>query len=775
MKAALVAVLLTALPMACFAQTVGKLPTELRGDYRFPPRVIRAADLGLRPKEVLSFLWHSEPESAPGGRARLVAQFDEKWTRYAIQGLANRAEPLVWHDHSVFGYKTELVWRAWYTDKHGFRFIDRGGSFDDFLRVFVPHFNGLVLYDAANSDNHFVAANIANANFCVPVSTALYQTHRASFGSARLVAYIARDRFPSRRAAYDWVLANCAPRLDLSCSYCPDARFPDNPMGPNGWPDYLIGADVAFKLKALIYNVSSLQAPSTLVAGGPNPEGTPLSGSSDDYGAFDAIMRRLHAPAMCYSWGTAEADQSRWGHSMVHTPGSCNLSFHAAVKPLVRLPFHQDDRPRVATPRRKVYLAFTSNEGDTLGLKCNLQWWGWPGSQVCDQLAQYRGAGTPKLDWSDHRPRCTVPRTWYLNPALVERFPAIFDYYFMTKTDSDYFACGPSGAGYVHMDFMTPEQIGAHVRSTAAVIRRTINLREVCLWGCNAQFAFDALADSLPGVRGILPKPSGAHGFGWLSRAGAHEVPVLSAGAAYYWMCRWGKIQGNHWDLDWKAITEYLNTLYETRPLPAYIEFYGLQNDIPDCLGELQKRLDPEKFEIVDLGTLMHLAGQTPPSSLGLKALPAGGGAPAARGWSQALWRDPANWEGLNGATASATERGIEVQLAPGSNWGLLRLKDVVLPPGSNQMNMSVTALSGGSWVIKIQDAYDAPNGPVADYIPFGEFPHLGRYATTLDPALQEIIRAGRPVRGISIGCSGVPGAQVVFEDLEFVRGQGMR
>ncbi|MCX6360448.1 MAG: GxGYxYP family putative glycoside hydrolase [Armatimonadetes bacterium] len=747
----------------------------LRGWYGLPARRITPRDLGLKPREVLSFVWHGEPQFAPGAAARLLPLFDEKWTRYAIQGMVNRSGPLVWLDHTTYGYKTEYVWRAWYRDKHGFRFVSKGPSFDAFVRALVPHFNGLILYDAANSDNHFVAGNIASANFCVPVSTDLYRRHRGAFGAARVVATVGRNQFPSRRAAYGWLLANCLPRLDPGCSYCPDARFPDNLMGPNEWPDYLIGADVGFHQKAFLYNISSLQASSTLVAGGPNPQGAGLAGSPDDAATFAAIMRKLRAPAVCYGWGTAEADQSRWGHSMVHTPGAGNLSFHAAVKPLVKLPFRQDDRPRVDTPKKKVYIAFTSNEGDTLGLKANLQWWGWTGSQVYDALARFDGDEAPRLDWSDHRPRCDVPRTWYLNPLLVARFPALFDYYFLTKTPADHFACAPSGAGYVHMDFMPPGLADKHLRNTARIIRETLNVREVSLWGSSQQAAFDALARELPGIRGILPKPSGAHRYGWLSFAGPSRTPVLSAGDAYYCMMTWGKVEGNHWTIDWDKLLGYLNKVYAERGRPAFLEFYGLQNDLPEALGELRKRLDPERFEIVDLGTLMHLAAQAPASRRGVAERPAEVQTTAPLPWSNALWRRAENWQGVNGATVTATARGIRVKLAPEAKWGLARLPGILLPACCGQMNMTVRSLTGGSWVIKLQGRFDAPDSPLADYIPFGEFPHLGRYATTLDPAVQEMARAGEPLEGLYIGCSGIPGAEVVFEDLAFVAGKGIR
>ncbi len=732
---------------AIAAIDVTGFPTELKVDYRLPFKSISRANLGLREKEVFSFVWHPNAD-------RSHCLFAEKWVMYAIQGMVNRAGPMIWLDHSEFGYLSDVHWRKWYQEQHGFVFLDQGSGLGDLLKSSAGCFNGVVVYDDCDSDNHFLAANIASLNLCIPVSVSVYEKHRSAFDGLPVVLYLSAERL-SRQTAYNWIATNCIPLMDRTCSYCPDARFADNLMGPLEWYEYALGADIGFYFKCPIYNVSSLPAPSAHVAGGPNPQGIGMEGSPEDHAAFATIMQQLLPPARCYGWGTAEADQSRWGHVMVHTPGSCNLSFHAAVKPLTKLPFVQNTTPRIAKPEPKVYIAFTANEGDTMGVKCNLHWGGWENAR-----------------------QGKVPVTWYVNPFLIKRFPAVFDYYFMTSTPNDYFACAPSGAGYCHLDFAQPKDAERFIKFSAEVIRETINVREVSLWASDRNYEHELMARYYSDLRGILPKPMGAHQYGWLSFTETKHLPVLRAGDAYYWFLRWGELVRKNgadgWSLDYDKIIRFIEEARASRAEPCFIEFYGLQNDLPDCIAELREKLDPRLCEIVDLGTLMHLAAQVQPSTLDL-AEPGDptvgeGVQPAVGGtipWTDKTWREAGNWIGLNGASVSQTPNGIKISLAKDQLWGLAQINSVRLPLNCTSLRMTIKSLTGGSWVLKITDTFD-PTGALRDYVPLGEFPHLGTYTQSIDPALVEIVRSGRPLKSISIGCAGAAGAEVVFEDLSF-------
>ncbi|MHB8968849.1 MAG: protein kinase domain-containing protein [Pirellulaceae bacterium] len=130
------------------------------------------------------------------------------------------------------------------------------------------------------------------------------------------------------------------------------------------------------------------------------------------------------------------------------------------------------------------------------------------------------------------------------------------------------------------------------------------------------------MARYYPNLRGILPKPMGTHPYGWLSFTETNHLPVLRAGDAYYWFLQWGELVRKNgadgWSLDYDKIIHFIEGSAASQAGPCFMEFYGLQNDLPDCIAELRAKLDPRQCEIVDLGTLMHLAAQVQPSTLGL-------------------------------------------------------------------------------------------------------------------------------------------------------------
>ena len=81
---------------------------------------------------------------------------------------------------------------------------------------------------------------------------------------------------------------------------------------------------------------------------------------------------------------------------------------------------------------------------------------------------------------------------------------------------------------------------------------------------------------------------------------------------------------------------------------------------------------------------------------------------------------------------------------------------------------MSVTYLTGGVWLCNLYGWTFEGGHPEWGYCPFGEFPHLGKYRQTLDPAVQTKIRAGEPIPQLKFGVGWAKGAEVVFEDIDF-------
>ena len=137
---------------------------------------------------------------------------------------------------------------------------------------------------------------------------------------------------------------------------------------------------------------------------------------------YRAIMQALQPPAAIFGWSVAEAEFSQYGHFQCNSTVATNLSFHAGVKPLGGLPFRQNLAAACSIPQKKVYLSFVANEGDTL--------------VVLTQL--YYGDG-----WLDSG-RGKVPLNLVRQPLLRQAVPGDGGYDFRTKTDKDYFVCGPA-------------------------------------------------------------------------------------------------------------------------------------------------------------------------------------------------------------------------------------------------------------------------------------------------------------------------------------------
>ena len=75
-----------------------------------------------------------------------------------------------------------------------------------------------------------------------------------------------------------------------------------------------------------------------------------------------------------------------------------------------------------------------------------------------DSAAWIMMMGTGKWDESA---RGSVPVSWPFNPNLIDRGAAFFEYFYRTRTASDSFICGNSGAGYVNPSrLLTPRESG---------------------------------------------------------------------------------------------------------------------------------------------------------------------------------------------------------------------------------------------------------------------------------------------------------------------------
>jgi GxGYxYP putative glycoside hydrolase C-terminal domain len=462
-----------------------------------------------------------------------------------------------------------------------------------------------------------------------------------------------------------------------------------------------------------------------------SPFGSPigkLSGSPDMAAAYRRLMKGLRRPAAVFGWCVSEAEFSAYGHYQCCSTAAPNLSFHGAVKPLRPPPYHQDWAPHPDKPEGKVYLAFVANEGDT--------------AVVLTQL--YYGA------WLDPA-RGKLPMNWAINPVYAKLFPALFEYFMDTATPLDHFVCGPTGAGYVHPDRMSASDLRDFVAFTAQTFREGLDLREIIMWGAQEPQGLEAFAEGLPGLTGLTVKPNGLCPFGDVLYIGPRRLPVVREGGACYWQTqpRFFDAQAGY-HLKVPAAVDYLNDLYNHVPKPWFFMVYGLQDNIPGELVKLAAALDPAKFEIVDLGTLFHLAKLAAPPL-----------------WEAGMVHRAAAWRPMNEALVTAGSEGLRVEIGADKTWAIATAAGLALPPEATQLRVKVSDVAGGRWVVKLTGEFDENPGP-EDWVPLDGVADPGAITLSLDRRVRAAMVPGKPI-SLQLGLAGSPGGYAVFGHVDFV------
>jgi hypothetical protein len=702
--------------------SVAPWPTTLQANFGFTEPVVTRSDIGLTGRQIMNFDFMGITNTSLVGY-KGTDYYDTMLLEMSIAGMINRSEPLIWLGQQSWGWTHgESTWLSHYANTRKYNFVTLSGGVDALLQRCAHVFNGIVLYDPTPSDNIFLAANIANQNFCLPVSINLYNAHKASFGNLQVVLYIGPNTM-TRTQVYDWLIANVLPNCDRTGVYSAGSTFNDITLGYD-WCNYILGFDYAFYHKFFIYNiscVSSNTAWSTVT----------ISGSSAMKTDNDQIMAALTAPAFVCGWLEPEFNwcqaASAKGHYIANTAVATNLSFHAGVTPVNPPPYVQDTGTKKRLPENKVYLAYFTNEGDT--------------TVVLSQV-YYRA-------WLDSS-RGQLPMTWGIGPEYAKHFPAMVEYYYQTKTDNDYFMTPPSGAGY-HYPMYSNNWAG-FCQYTEQMYNNFFTEREVDLWWSTDSDA-DVIAANMPSIRGILMSPDNSDPYGRLSYTAKRHIPVIRrATNMQYWMTSDKPFWDANANLNYDVYANHLNTVYANVPKPWYLPAYGLQDRMVGQIVDFVKtRLDPNKFEVIDYGTMMHLAG-----------LPSG-----TVDWNDNYVQQAGVWTALmNGALVTSSASGLRVEIAPGKTWAIAAIPNVLLPQGSKFIRVKVSACTGTDWIAKMTGDWNQTGG-VTDWLPFGTSTAIGEFAMPLSSSvLFDLDR--RPLSYLQLGLEGTGGSYVEFESVDF-------
>jgi hypothetical protein len=274
--------------------------------------------------------------------------------------------------------------------------------------------------------------------------------------------------------------------------------------------------------------------------------------------------------------------------------GTANSSFYKSLPRMTPL----SDPPAVKPQGRveeKVYVAFMTNEGDTLKYLASL------GNLGC-WLQPERGK---------------VPINWGMDPLLYREFPGLVSYFQATATENDHFFSATAGWGYTHPERFSDEQLEAYGR----LVREGQQLSQmeyIDFWWIN----------------GLRPR--------------GKFYPFLQATGARG-MTLWSDHQGVEYAPDGTPIihSDHYYTLGEPAafaqelirdaaqiPSPWFVAVYGAKlAGAPHNFYEVARRLPADKFKVVALEEFFAAARDARPQVEGRqckrsgdKSLPPGAG-----------------------------------------------------------------------------------------------------------------------------------------------------
>lgn len=214
---------------------------------------------------------------------------------------------------------------------------------------------------------------------------------------------------------------------------------------------------------------------------------------------------------------------------------------------------------------------------------------------------------------------------------------------------------------------------------------------------------------------------------------------------------------------------------------------YGLQINFPSEIARLQAALDTNRFEIVDMGTLAHLAAQETPR---LKQeeknfftnLKPGSSVREAVAWNPKVLTDATQWSHSENLTMTA--KGLKLVIPTNATSTGVELRNILIPKTATRIKINVPEISGCRWYMTICGIFSGATCETVDiqgrhetqlqasWQPFNEWMVQRKYPGEDNrPLDKRIIRhalENRPVN-IWLNLQGAPGSYAVFTEMDFV------
>ena len=537
---------------------------------------------------------------------------DERLAAVCLQGLANRKEARVFLDYGSSmrwlqfdfdrdnGDKGGKVWNEadaerlkkkyrsvcdywidFYTDRGFCRF--ETVTMPELIKKLRGELKGIILFNSV-PDDLAVAATMSGLRDAVPLTQALYSDWGGEGENALPVIFDIRSLYGQygngadrRLSAHRWLIGNLYPECDKSGAVSRDRTY------GLAAHDTLVDIDLAVSRRWVSFDLSFMS--SEIRKEGDKYKPDPKWGfDPPDKQLLIEILDGLDDWAPVYGWGRPSESaliRRLAMHKCVKICGGTgNGSFYRFMPRLC--PDFKQLKPRTEKVEceNKIYVAFMTNEGDTL--KC---------------VSSLVNGGS----WLQSE-RGKLPINWGVDPLLFRDTPGLMSYYYSTATVNDYFFTAPSGWGYLAPETLPEDQIagyGAMVKK-GGEISDTYYIDVWWMGGLRKKNQFFPLLSAM-GMRGLTQ---------W---SGRQEVEYAPDGTPV--------IHSNYYYPRFRpeVFAERLNVQSGEVKAPWFIVVYG---GCPHWFNEVAERLPKDKFKIVKLDEFFEAARKARPLLEGRKWSP---------------------------------------------------------------------------------------------------------------------------------------------------------
>ena len=395
----------------------------------------------------------------PAAAGDRPSRYDESVAIACVQGIMNRES-----DHKVYiDCNTETDgWLKvlseddrWLSDVEWLELT----GFEELLKFSKDYLKTVIIWDPEVPATVNVACTMAGVEDGVAMTATMYEKYKSVLNSDVVVKSLV-DQFDgsvtgsAKIDAYVWAIENYLEKglcsTDYLCSYIDSYSFRES-----GNTSYTVVRDWGVYHRAFVYDLS------------PWGDEAPLDDPDQKIGLDKQTLLRIYEYMLNATKDTAPFEvcgffehqkysqagdnaasthgtvKTEWEYAALMTPyngyhNTCidaayNESFHTlyGVKQL------ENNRPDedIELEKGVVYLCFFMGDYDST-----------------HPVYRYL-----KTAWDDPR-RGELPFAWAINPNLIETYPDLFEYYFETATDNDYFVSDASAAGYF-MPSRVPDEL----------------------------------------------------------------------------------------------------------------------------------------------------------------------------------------------------------------------------------------------------------------------------------------------------------------------------